>query len=212
MKKIATLIFTTLSFASMAQQKVVAECSVTFTIGVEEGSTEKNQKDLIESLKSITKMVYIKGNDSRTDLQSPSFSQSLIFDKNTGTAVILREFGGNKFMTRLDNAKWISENKRYDGMKINLTNETKTILGYECKKAMLQLKDGTVYAVFYAINIVPSVKEFEYQFKDIPGFVLEYETQETDNKKIRYTATKINLSPVQASKFDIPTGGYRLLN
>jgi hypothetical protein len=60
--------------------------------------------------------------------------------------------------------------------------------------------------------IVPSVKEFEYQFKDVPGFVLEFESQEADGKKIKYTATKINLSPVQASRFDVPTSGYRLLN
>ena len=76
----------------------------------------------------------------------------------------------------------------------------------------MQLKDGSSFAIYYATAIVPSVKEFEYQFKDIPGFVLEYESQEADNKKIKYTATKINLSPVTASKFDIPTSGYRLLN
>jgi hypothetical protein len=56
------------------------------------------------------------------------------------------------------------------------------------------------------------VKEFEYQFRDVPGFVLEYESQEGDKGVIRYTATKINLSPVQASRFDIPVSGYRLLN
>lgn len=76
----------------------------------------------------------------------------------------------------------------------------------------MQLKDGTVFTLYYASAIIPSVKEFEYQFKDIPGFVLEFESQEAEGKKIRYTAAKINLSPVQASRFDIPVSGYRLLN
>lgn len=193
-----------------AQQRMVAECAITYSISAEEGNADK---DVVESLKASTKTVYIKGNDSRTDLISPSFKQSVLYNKNTRSAVILRELGNNKFMTKLDNSQWASENKRYEGMTVSLSNnESKTILGYECKKAVLQLKDGSVFTIFYATNIIPSVKEFEYQFKDIPGFVLEYESQEAESKKIKYTAVKINLSPVQASRFDIPTSGYRLLN
>lgn len=194
-----------------AQQRVVAECTITYSISVEDSGMLAD-KDIAESLKSSTKTVYIKANNSRTDLVSPAFRQSLIYDKGTATAVILREFGSNKLMTKLDNAKWTEANKLYAGMTIAYTRETKTILGYECRKAVLQLKDGSTFSLYYAANIVPSVKEFEYQFKDIPGFVLEYESREADNKRIRYTATKINMSPVQVSKFDIPASGYRLLN
>ncbi len=196
-------------FTQVKAQRVIADCSISYAISTEEGSSDK---DVTESLKASTKNVYIKGNDSRTDLVSPTFSQSLIYNKSTGSAVILREFGNNKFMTKLDNARWKEENKKYDGMTVSLSTETKTILGYECKKAMIQLKDGAVFTLYYAPAIIPSVKEFEYQFKDIPGFVLEFESQEAEGKKIRYTATKINLSPVQASRFDIPVSGYRILN
>lgn len=203
------LLAASLSFTQVHAQRVIADCSISYAISTEEGSADK---DVTESLKASTKNVYIKGNDSRTDLVSPSFTQSLIYNKSTGSAVILREFGNNKFMTKLDNARWKEENKKYDGMTVVLSAETKTILGYECKKALMQLKDGTVFTLYYASAIIPSVKEFEYQFKDIPGFVLEFESQEAEGKKIRYTATKINLSPVQASRFDIPVSGYRILN
>ena len=194
---------------AMSQGRVVADCTVTYAISTDETSN----KDVNESLKASTKTVYIRGNESRSDLVSPSFTQSLLYSKTTGSAVILREFGNNKFMTKMDAKTWAAENKKYDGMTVSLANnETKTILGYECKKAVIQLKDGSAFTLFYATAIVPSVKEFEYQFKDIPGFVMEFESQEAESKKIRYTATKINLSPVQASRFDIPTSGYRLLN
>ena len=194
---------------AISQTRVVADCTITYAISTD-GSTDK---EVNESLKASTKTVYIRGNESRSDLSSPSFTQSLLYSKTTGNAVILREFGNNKFMTKLDAKAWAAENKKYDGMSVSLANpETKTILGYECKKAVITLKDGTAFTLFYATAIVPSVKEYEYQFKDIPGFVLEFELQEAESKKIRYTATKINLSPVQASRFDIPTSGYRLLN
>ena len=212
MKKylLATLFSLFLLLQLTAQTRTVADCTITYVISTDGLNADK---EVTESLKASTKTVYIKGNDSRTDLVSPSFIQSLLYNKTTGNAVILREIGNNKFMTRLDNTKWINENKKYESMQISFSaTETKTILGYECKKAMIQMKDGSALQLYYATAIIPSVKEFEYQFKDIPGFVLEFESQEANNKKIKYTATKINLSPVPASKFDIPTSGYRLLN
>lgn len=212
MKKIflSAIIVVSLFTSALAQQRVVAECTVTYSINAEQ--TGEVDKDVIESLKATTKTTYIKANDSRNDLVSPSFKQSVIYNKTSGAAVILREFGNNKYMIKMDNDRWVSENKRYEGMNISyLANESKTILGYECKKALMQLKDGSMFIIYYAPNIIPSVRDFEYQFKDVPGFVLEYESQESD-RKITYTATKINLSPVQASRFDVPTSGYRLLN
>lgn len=191
-------------------QRVVADCAVTYAISSDDAETDK---DILESLKASTKTVYIKGYESRTDLVSPSFTQSLLYNKSKGTAIILREFGNNKFMTRLDNTRWAAENKKYEGMKLSFVSaDTKNILGYECRKAMILLKDGSSFALYYTTAIVPSVREFEYQFKDVPGFVLEFESQETGSKKIKYTATKINLNPVLASRFDIPTTGYRMLN
>ncbi len=201
------------SFVLYAQQRVVADCTVTYRVNLEAtGSTDKTDKDVTESLGATTKTVYIRGNNSRVDLVSPAFKQSLLYDKTAAGAVILREFGNNKLMTKLNHDQWIAANKMYDSMTIAYSGETKNILGYECKKATLRLKDGTTFSLYYAPNIVPSVKEFQYQFKDIPGFVLEYEATEGENRKITYTATKVNISPVPVSKFEIPTAGYRMIN
>lgn len=211
MKKMCTFLALLFFMATnvSAQQRIVAECTVTFSISADAATADK---ETVESLKAGSKTVYIKANQSRVDLSSPSFSQSVFYEKNTGSAVILRDIGNNKYMSKLDNAGWKALNAKFEGATVTNSNETKTILGYECKKAILQLKDGNSFTIYYATNITPSVKEFEYQFKDIPGFVLEYEALEMGGKKIKYTATKINLSPVPASKFEIPTTGYRMLN
>ena len=192
-----------------AQQRIVAECTITYSITADANITDK---DMVESLKESTKTVYIKGNNSRTDLISPAFTQSTFFDKTEGTAIVLREFGNNKFMTKLDKDAWKKQNSKFEELTINSSNETKVILGYECKKATMQLMDGSSYVVYFANAIAPSVKEFEYQFKDVSGLVLEYEASESTGKKVHYTATKINLSPVPASKFDIQSSNYRMLN
>jgi GLPGLI family protein len=193
-----------------AQQRVVAECTVVFKITLDDGTSDK---DVSTNISKSSKTVFIKGNDSRVDLMSPTIQQSVIYDKTETRAVVLREFGTNKFMNRLSKEQWLVANKQYQGMTLSLLNETKTILGYECKKAILTLKDGSVFSLYYATSIIPSVREFEYQFKDVPGFVLEYQIKESgDNTLVNYRAEKISLSPVLASKFDIPTSGYRLMN
>lgn len=193
----------------VAQQRIVAECTITYSIVADANVADK---DLIESLKESIKVVYIKGNNSRSDLISPAFTQSTFFDKSDGNAVVLREFGNNKFMTKLDNAAWKKQNAKFEGLSISVSNETKSILGYECKKATIQLKDGSSFEIYFATAIAPSVKGYEYQFKDVPGLVLEYDALEANGKKIHYTAAKVNLSPVPASKFDIQASNYRMLN
>jgi GLPGLI family protein len=201
-----------LSFASAAQQKqrVLAECTVDYSVNTDD--VEGIDNSIIETFKSTSKTVYIKGNQSRVDLKSTAFSQAVIYNKKSGDAVILREIGGNKFLTKLSNAAWTKSNSRYENAKLTLLDETKIILGYECKKAVLTLADSLNLNLYYTIGFTPSVNEFEYQFKNVPGFVLEYEAQDKSGIKVRYIATKINLNPVSASKFEIPTSGYRLLN
>jgi len=211
MQKIILIVFIVCaSISSYAQQRVLAECTITYNITVTDSTNA--DKDLAVSLKSSYKTVFIKGNDSRTDLISPAFIQSVIYDKTTGKATILREFGSNKFITKLTNTQWNKENSKYENATLQFLDETKTIAGYICKKCILKLTDGSTFNMYYTTTIIPSVREFEYQFKDVPGLVLEYESVETKGIKIKYVANKVNLSPVPIGKFVIPTTGYRILN
>ena len=186
-------------------QKIVGDCTVTYAISSDNDSLSK-------ALNNTTKTLYVRGKEIRSDLQSPIFLQSIIYNALTGNAVILKEVNGIKYISSLDSAKWRIYNNDYSGMNVVLSSESKTILGYECKKAIATLKNGAVMNMYYATDIAPSTPENQFQFKDIPGFVLEYDSK-TDDKKssIVYTATSINLMPVPAYKFTIPTRGYRIL-
>ena len=191
------------------QQRVVAECTIVYAMSLDSTSTDKT---LADNLKSATKTIYIKGNNARTDLSSSAFVQSVFFDKTKGSAVILRELGSNKFITKLDSTQWLQEKQEFDSMVTTITKDSKKILGYDCKKAELQLKNGKVYTVYFTPTLLASVREVDYEFKDIPGLVLAYQVASNDGKKVNYTAIKFNLSPVPASRFDVPTNGYRILN
>ncbi len=180
--------------------KIIGDCTVSYSVSSPDAS-----------LNNTTKTFYLKGKMSRVDIESPTYTQSTIYDATTGSAVILKELGGNKYLYNLSVAQWAEKNKDFDDMQVIFQNETKTILGYECKKAVLTLKNGTSTIIYYATAIKPSLSENPFQFKGIPGFVLEYESEISTGKKISYTATKINFNPAPASLFEIPKTGYRVM-
>jgi GLPGLI family protein len=194
------------SLAAQQMQRTVAECTVTFSM-----KSDSADATFSSALKEGSKTVYIKANQTRTDIIGPGFTESVLYDKNSGNVTVLRQIGNNKLLSHLTNEQWKNENKRFDSGKLVVTDEKMKILGYDCNKAYLQWHDGSIYTIYYTHSIIPSVREFDYPFKDVPGFVLQYET-EVGDRKITYTATKINLSPVSLSKFEVLTDGYRVLN
>lgn len=194
---------------SLSAQRIVAECTVEYKVQPDSGWTEKSTDNNQLSFNGI-KRVFIKGNDLRTDMESQGFLQSMIYDKSNQLSVILRVIGTNKFITRLEGDDWQQEMKKYDSIQVTYLNAYKTIIGYDCKSLTLKLKDGSEYLIYYTTTIAPSVREFELAFKEVPGFVLQYEVRQ-HNRKVIFTATRISFSPVSASRFDIPSTGYRVL-
>jgi GLPGLI family protein len=189
-----------------AQQRIVAECTVVYKVESHDASDGSMRQ-------KATKTVYIKSNNARIDLVAPAYAQSTIYNKSTGMATVLRSFGEDKYMTSLNAKQWRKLNMPLDSMQIQLTTDSISVLDYSCKKALLQLKNGTTVTVYYTTAIIPSVRDYEYMFKDIPGFVLGYEMVDDLGLKTIFRATQINLyNPVAASKFDIPTKGYRILS
>lgn len=199
------LIILSSKFSQAQSQLVIGDCTITYSITGSNAETNKN-------LAGTTKILYIKGKMSRIDMAGNNYKQSVIYNNETGTAVVLKEIGAEKYILTFTSDEWKKENKQFEGLSVALINETKTILGYECKKAVAKLKDGSYYNIYYAPAIMPSANENPYQFKDIPGFVLQYEIYSNKNSSgITYTAAIINFNPVPASRFQIPSSGYRVL-
>jgi GLPGLI family protein len=152
--------------------------------------------------------IYVKGNLSRSEWGSQSFTSTTIHDATTGTAVILKEVSGQKILIHLTPADWRQMNRANESIAFTSTDETKTIAGYKCIKAVAKIQDGTTYSVYYTNELVVDNKEYNSKFKNLDGLPLEYELIK-GNFTIKYTVSKINLNPVPASKFDIPKSGYR---
>ncbi|MCW3111839.1 MAG: hypothetical protein JWR18_235 [Segetibacter sp.] len=210
-KTLITSILAILFFAkSFAQEtKIISDCTVNYDISVQDPKVDALVQ---KAMAGTTKVLYVKGARTRTDLETPNFKQTMIYDSKTDSTIILRELGNSKYISYLDGNKRKEKNKKYEGIKFTKTNEKKTILGYDCNKVIANLTDGSTYDVYYTNSIVPSTTEYEYQFRDLPGFVLEYEAEfEHGKTKVKFSASKISLVPVPVAKFDVPKTGYRVL-
>lgn len=186
-------------------QRKVSELTLVYDASISSGSKEPGMADALDG---HSKAIYVKGNLSRAEMVSALFSSATIHDSKTGTSVVLKEVSGQKLLIRMTSDNWAENNKRYEGITFTNTNETKTIAGYNCIKAVAKLPDGTTFTVYYTPDIVPENKEYDYQFKNLNGLPLEYELVQ-GKLTIKYTVSKINMNPVPASKFDIPKSGYR---
>lgn len=197
-----------LTVLTLSAQKKVSELSLIYDYSagaVVQGSKQPGANEY------AVHSVYIKGSKSRSEMTTPLFSSTTLFDANTGFAVILKEVSGQKLLIRLNPENWVERNRGYDGMVFKNTSETKDIAGYKCIKAVGQTKSGITVSVFYTKDLIPENREYDPAFRSLEGLPLEYELTNGDIQ-IRYRISKINLNPVPASKFDIPKSGYREMN
>lgn len=61
----------------------------------------------------------------------------------------------------------------YENRKIDLIDETKEIMGYKCKKAIITSGDADESIVWYTEEILPTYREGQYLLGEIPGTPLE---------------------------------------
>jgi len=205
---LALLIVVLLNQLTGQAQKIISEGSLVYNISIQTGSKEPNMADMLDG---ATTTVYIKGNQTRSEMVSGLGSESTIHDARTGTGVILKDYSGQKLMISLTKDDWEKKNKKYEGITYEITNETNVIAGYTCTKAIAKLKDGTSFIVYYSPDLKVANKEYDYPFKTLPGLAMQYEWQ-SGKMKFKFTLSKINFDPVPSSKFDIPKSGYRTLS
>ena len=196
--------FFLLSSGEISAQKKIAEFTVVYNYTMTMAGKEN-------SAPGTTHTLFMNGNLSRSEFNSPMIAFSAIRDANTGTGAILRELSGQKLLIPMTADDWRDRNKRYDGIHYTITNETKMIAGYKCVKATAMTRDSLKITVYFTRDLIPDTKEFDPQFRGLDGLPLEYEIQK-GNLTIRYVLNSINMNPVPASKFDIPKSGYRVLS
>ncbi len=206
-KASVSLYFLVVVFTANAQ-KIITEGTLVYNMSVQTGSSEPKMADMLDG---ATTTIYIKGSQSRSELVSGLGSEATIYDSKKGYGVILKDYSGQKLMITLTKDDWDKKNSKYEGITFDQTNETTVIAGYNCKKAIARVKDGSSFVVYYTPDVDVADKDYGSQFKTLPGLALQYEWQ-SGKTKYKYTLSKISFDPVSFSLFDIPKSGYRIMS
>jgi hypothetical protein len=183
-----------------AQTKIVGECAITYDIH----QISKTGDTILLGQKQI----FIKGNSCKTILKTPQLTQTLIFNTQQDTAIILKEIGLNKILqyilyTSINSVNLVSAKKN---------SFISTILNYPCASITLTWADGNTMEVVYTTDILPTVTVYEQAFKEIPGLVLNYQLTTKEGNRILYSAIKVDLSPITLNVFEVNKNNYQQIN
>jgi hypothetical protein len=187
-------------FQLHAQTKIVGECAISYDIFQ---ISSNGDTSLVGQ-----KQVFIKGNSCKTILKTPQLTQTLIFNTQQDTAIILKEIGLNHFLQYIQNTSIIPANL-VSSKKNGLIS---SILNYPCESITLSWANETSMEVTFTTVIMPTVTVYEQAFKEIPGMVLSYQLTTKAGDKILYSATQVDLSPITLNVFEVNKENYQQIN
>lgn len=208
MKSLLIILFSlTIGINYSLAQKTVNEATVNYKITTE--STD-DKAAMAKSLEGATLTVYLKGNQTRTDMSSTLGTESNLYDSKSGIGTILKQYSGQKLMITLTKNNWAQKNQFYQNIKFTIDNTEQTIAGFKCKKATGQSADGNSFVIYFAPDIILANKQYDNAFTQLPGLPVQYELQR-GKLKFKYLLTGISYDPVPAAKFDVPKTGFRVM-
>jgi hypothetical protein len=156
-----------------------------------------------------------------TEMSSMMFTnQTLVDDKGM---VMLMEQMGNKIAVKQTKEEMEKEEAKQKEKpadpKIEYTTETKTIAGYECKKAIVTTISGKdkkeeKMEIWYSDKFENLNKEGKGRgqsfMKGLKGVPFEYSGAQGP-MKFKMVAKEVSIEPVADSKFELSTEGYKMM-
>jgi GLPGLI family protein len=164
--------------------------------------------------------VTFKNGKALTEVTSMMFSQQMVVDE-TGMTMLMEQMGNKIAMKQTKEEMEKAEAKVKDkpaDPKIEYTNETKTIAGYECKKAIITTvgkdKKEEKMEMWYSEKFENPNKEGKGRgqnvMKGLKGMPFEYAGGQ-GGMKFKMTAKEVSIDPVADSKFTLSTEGYKVM-
>ena len=174
------LIFST--FLAFAQKEF--EGTVIYTINYIDMPPEMEQ---MKAMLPQNTTIHIKGNKSRMEQTQMMGSNVIVSDMDAKIGFMEMDMGGQKI--RINVAKEEFEKESNQMKNIEYFDDTKTILGYTCKRAVLKDDSGQIeITVYYTDKITNKAQK---EFAGLNGFPLQYSMTQ-QNMTMEMVATELN--------------------
>lgn len=206
MFRLTLLFLLTFIFSGTFAQKI-QEGSVEFTITYPE-LKDKTKEDL--ELLPSSMVVYFKPGKFRLELHTIVGTTVIITDVLKQESYMLAEMMGKKIAmvsTGEENQKLEKENNLKYPSNLSLGYKTKKIAGYKCRQFNVtsEHEKGTHRFEGYFTDELPDFASTisSLLYKDIKGFIMEYETN-SDGLIMHFKATKVIPKSISDIWFEVP--------
>lgn len=176
---------------------------VTYKITYPGNKFSDSQMAMFPKVMTIT----IKGDKAKSEIQTPMGAQIEITNYAEKSKVGLINMMGQKYALP-ETFEQISEEMKDEPVpEVQKTDETKTIAGYTCKKAIVTVNDNgtkTTYEVWYSEDFGAQNPNFDNPlYKDINGVLLEF-SMVTPQFTMVFSAISVEKKSISSKEFDIP--------
>jgi GLPGLI family protein len=179
---LTVFVFLSVTFSLKAQ---LTEGHFTYTI---EASSENPDMQMVTGMmQGSTLDIHFKDKITRSEMKMGSMMNIVtVSNENSGEILLLMSgmIGKNAILMTTEEVEALSEGK--PEMNVELLDETKTIEGYLCKKAVLSDENGGESIFWYTEEIEISKVGQTYLNKEVPGFPMQYDL---NNNGLKMTMT-----------------------
>jgi hypothetical protein len=176
---------------------------ITYKISYPDSKFSEAQLNMFPKVMTVS----IKGSKARTEMNVGGGTTIEILDYVAKTKVALINMMGQKFAIKQTAQEIEKENAEQPKGTVNVTNETKSIAGYNCKKAIVTSdEDGikSTFEVWFTEELGGKDANFDNPlYKDINGVMLEFLIK-TPQITMKLNATSVEKKAVSAKDFEIP--------
>lgn len=158
-------------------------------------------------------IMYVKGDKAMIEQPGAMGSKTVIIvdNKKKETHTYL-DLMGKKYDI-VQNQKEIEENNKKTAGDITITEttETKTIAGYNCKKAIAKTKDGEEMELWYAPELTRPDGNWSSPYKGINGMLMEFSVtrpSQMGDMTMKMTVTEVSKETVPDAKMKAPEGSW----
>jgi GLPGLI family protein len=202
LKSILSFILLFLISASLFAGKPF-EGVITYKISYPDNKYSEAQLNLFPKVMTVS----IKGSKARTEVNIGGGATVEILDCAAKTKITLIDMMGQKFAIKQTAEEIEKDNAQLQKGTVNITNETKNIAGYNCKKANVTTEeDGikTTFEAWFTDEIGGKDANFDKPvYQEIPGVMLEF-VLTTPQINMKLDASSIEKKAVSSKDFEIP--------
>ena len=172
MKNFIILLFSTTLLVNTLKAQVL-EGHVVYTITT---TTDNPDMQMVIGMMDGSKMeMYFSKDKTRSQMSMGALMNvTTISDNQTGDVVMLMDGMNGKSAIKSNTADMKADSDS-SNFKITLVDESKKILGYNCKKAISTDSEGYESIYWYTNDLVIAKKGQAYLNASVPGFPLEFD-------------------------------------